>query len=240
MKLAMIPTSLLAMVDAAIGGKNGINLGSYKNLIGTFRQPEKIIVFHGFLDTLPDEEFKSGLAEVIKYGLIHDPTILDLLENCQPDNLKTEIEFVQKLIARSIRSKVEIVEQDFDDEGIRRILNFGHTFGHAVDRTFNLKHGFAVALGMCVALKYSERKKMLAPEISDMACRMIQKFGLIPGISPKTEEILEVMGMDKKVREGKWTYILLRQPGSPEVVHIDPDEYASFLDNLKTEAFCAK
>lgn len=240
MQLMMVPTSLLAMVDAAIGGKNGVNLGEYKNMVGTFRQPELILVAPGFLNTLPPEELTSGMAEVIKYGLIHDPVILDLLENAKVEDLFAANDLIRKLIVRSIRAKVEIVEQDVADHGIRRYLNFGHTFGHAVERKYQLSHGVAVALGMCVALKLSVEQNLLNEEILDVTCRLLRRFNLIPDIQPRTQEILDAMAVDKKVREGKWVFVFLEAPGQPVVRNIEPEDFAAFLDTLVKDSFYEK
>ncbi|NOY37713.1 MAG: 3-dehydroquinate synthase [Chlorobi bacterium] len=237
MNLMFVPTTLLAMVDAAIGGKNGVNLGEYKNMIGTFRQPEQVFVAPDFLQTLPPEELVSGLAEVIKYGLIHDPVILDMLNGKGVETLFSENALLEKLIIRSIRSKVEVVEQDESDHGLRRILNFGHTFGHAVERTHHLSHGEAVSIGMCVAMEWSVLKRMLEPEILKLACKMLDRFGLIPVISPDPDTIIGVMGKDKKIRDGKWVYILLEGPGDPVIRNIDPGEYLAFLHELRNNGF---
>ena len=147
--LIQIPTSLLAMVDSSIGGKNGINLGERKNYLGTIYQPEKILIDPTFLETLPIEEFKNGVAEIIKYGILFEEPELQRLEK-KINRSDTDL---AKIIFQCCLIKTQIVEEDEKDKGYRHILNFGHTIGHALELLYNLSHGEAISIGMIKELK---------------------------------------------------------------------------------------
>src|SRR5262245_22956680 len=151
---ALVPTTLLAMVDASVGGKTGVDLGAGKNLVGAFHQPRAVVADVGFLETLPRRELTAGLAEVVKCGFISDPGLLDLLERA-PDGAVPSPALTLELIARAVRVKADVVASDEHEGGRRAILNFGHTVGHALEAASNygLLHGQAVALGMVAALR---------------------------------------------------------------------------------------
>jgi 3-dehydroquinate synthase len=155
-KFGFVPTSLMAMADAAIGGKNGINSGNVKNVVGVINQPDFIIIDVNFLQTLPDENYYSAFSEIVKIGLVDKPGILDLIES-NYDKIKTkDTSFLNELIFETVKSKVSIVEKDVNDKGERRILNFGHTIGHALELTLGFSHGMAVAAGLLYELNLSE------------------------------------------------------------------------------------
>ena len=150
-----VSTSLLSQVDASTGGKNGVNLGGIKNVIGSFKQPEFVICDTTMLRTLSEEEYLSGIAELIKTGLIGDPVIIETLEKNYAGIIKRERNLLTDLVARSIKFKASVVSDDEKENGLRRILNFGHTFGHAIEVHESVKHGFAVASGMELAAAFS-------------------------------------------------------------------------------------
>jgi len=154
MPVILIPTTLLAMADAAIGGKNGMNVGFHKNLTGTIRQPEVIIIDTSFLKTLPIEEFRNGIAEIIKHAVISGDKLFSLLEN----NSELKSGTISKEILKiAMQVKIDIVLADEQETGLRRILNFGHTFGHIIELSEGMRHGEAVCIGMAMAAKLSER-----------------------------------------------------------------------------------
>lgn len=149
-RFGFVPTTLLAQVDASIGGKNGVNTGMYKNMIGTFTQPEFILIDSSFLKTLPKQELVSGMAEVVKHACIRDEEYFHYIEKNTEAILALDAEILHQIILHSVRIKSEIVEQDEKEGGLRKLLNFGHTFGHAIEKQHNLPHGYAISLGMCV------------------------------------------------------------------------------------------
>ncbi len=231
MGLGFVPTTLLAMVDAALGGKNGVNLGEYKNMVGTIRQPEFVLIDPSFLQTLPRKEFVSGLAEVVKYGLISDPAILDLLEGKDADEVALDAALLAEIIDRSVQAKIRVVEEDEDDSGVRRILNFGHTYGHGIERLHDLPHGRAVAYGMMVALALSEKLGLLEAGVREKAMRILRQLELIPDIQPDRERVMEIIARDKKRRGDTIAFVLLRRPGVTEIVPLTPEEIAGHLED---------
>jgi 3-dehydroquinate synthase len=196
-----VPTSLLAMVDASLGGKTGVDLPQGKNLVGAFHAPRMVLVDPSALETLPWDEQRSGMAEVIKSGLIGDPKLFDLSR----DSLEVIKEDFEEIIRRAMAVKIQVIEADPFEEGLRAMLNLGHTVGHAVEQVSNytIRHGEAVAIGMVAEARLSERiglaERGLTDEIAD-ACKLIGLPVDVPEILPR-EDILEVMKVDKK-REG--------------------------------------
>lgn len=196
--LVQVPTSLLAMVDRSIGGKNGINLGKIKNKIGTIYQPEKVLVDPLFLETLPYEEFKNGLAEVIKYGFIFGKPDLRRLER--------EVSFddrdLGKIIFDCCKVKAKVVEKDERDKSYRHVLNFGHTIGHSIELLYGLRHGEAVSIGMIKEAKLGKVAGFLDEKRVEELERVLRENEL-PVEFPAdfdTEEVLEIMMEDKKGR----------------------------------------
>jgi 3-dehydroquinate synthase len=153
-----VSSSLLSQVDASTGGKNGVNLGGTKNMLGTIRQPEFVICDPAMLQTLPEEEYLSGLGELIKTAIISDSAFFDLIEGSFDEIMSRETELLTSLVVKSVKFKGMVVSKDEMETGLRRILNFGHTFGHAIEMHTGVKHGFAVACGMELATAYSCEK----------------------------------------------------------------------------------
>lgn len=214
-----VPTSLLAQVDSGIGGKTGVDLEEGKNLIGTFYQPKAVFVDSAFLKTLPITQIREGLAEVLKYGLIEEPEIIRELES-EPNLAENpQLERLEALVERCCLIKKRFVEMDERDRGLRRILNFGHTVGHALEAAsdYRISHGEAVALGMVAATRLSARLTRFPLEESFRLERLLGRLGL-PSRIPRgvcLEEILEAMERDKKKESGKAQLVLLRRPGLP-------------------------
>ena len=208
-----VSTTLLSQVDASVGGKNGVNLGEYKNLIGVFNQPAFVLCDYSMFNTLPEREYISGLAEVIKYAFIRDASLLDLFEK-QGDAIRhRENELVHELIWRSVNIKKDVVEEDEFEGGLRRILNFGHTFGHAIEKAHDLLHGEAVAYGMLVALYISEKEVGLNPEDSTRAKDLIISSGLIRKVDLDLSRINVIFKKDKKKSGNKIRFILIDSLG---------------------------
>lgn len=212
-----VPTSLLAMVDASSGGKNGINLAHLKNRVGLFLNPEAVLVVPEFLETLPAHERRSGFAEMLKHGLIADAAYWQELSQFDIEN---EIPN-EALIRRSIEIKQSIVEQDFKESGLRKALNFGHTIGHAIETASMegdlLMHGEAIALGMMAELQLSERYTALDPAVAKESIEVIRKFypELQPNFDP--DHLIELMRSDKKNQNSEIRFSLLREIGKPVV-----------------------
>jgi 3-dehydroquinate synthase len=210
-----VPTTLLAMVDAAIGGKTAINLPQGKNLLGTFHQPRLVVIDPEFLRTLPRAERLNGLAEVLKAGFIRDRDLLGRLHAVKTDLFKDQAELTET-IYRAAAIKAQVVSQDERESDTRRILNFGHTLGHGLEQAsrFRLPHGRAVAWGMVAALSLSERLAGLDPAEAEWGRRLICDFGLcrpLPQLNP--EDVMAALSLDKKRQETGVPFVLLPRLG---------------------------
>lgn len=207
-----IPTTLLAQVDAAIGGKTGVNLHSGKNLIGSFHQPLAVLVDPQVLETLPEREYRAGLYEVIKYGVISSPELFDLLESSSTDVLSQSPAAVDRIVAESVRIKAEVVSADEKESDLRRILNFGHTVGHALEsatRYERFLHGEAVAFGMKAATHLGHDVGLLSGPDRDRILKLIESYGPIPPLNGITDEALAGrLVSDKKTIQGKVHFVL--------------------------------
>ncbi|MXS84833.1 3-dehydroquinate synthase [Nitrosomonas sp. HPC101] len=212
-----IPTTLLAQVDSSVGGKTGINHPLGKNMIGAFYQPRLVLTDSATLTTLPDRELRAGIAEVIKYGLIHDATFFDWLEHHIKQLLARDPETMNYAIRRSCEIKAEIVSLDERESGVRALLNLGHTFGHAIENAMGYGawlHGEAVAAGTLMAADLSLRLQRITSQDIDRIRRLFENAGLPtqgPDIAP--ERYLESMQLDKKVQDGAIRFILLDRIG---------------------------
>lgn len=215
-----VPTTLLAMVDASIGGKTGVNHPQGKNLIGAFYQPRLVLIDPLVLTTLPEREFRAGMAEVIKYGIIWDEKLFCDLEQAQTlDSFATiDPELLQTLITRSCQAKADVVSQDEKESNLRAILNYGHTIGHAIESLTNYElivHGEGVAMGMVAAGEIALSLNLWTKEEATRQNLLIQKSGLPTTIPAhlKAEEIINLLSNDKKVKDGKVHFILPRKIG---------------------------
>lgn len=210
-----IPTSLIAQVDSAVGGKTGVNHASGKNLIGAFYQPQCVIVDVDTLKTLPEREFISGFAEMIKYGLIWDVAFFQWLEENLSALLRQDSAALEYAIERSLAIKSELVSRDERDLGLRQLLNFGHTYGHALETACayqGILHGEAVAAGMLMAARLSLKRNLLtAAEFSRIEA-ILQAAGLLRSMT-ETPNLYSFMKHDKKVQDGKLSLILLNGIG---------------------------
>jgi 3-dehydroquinate synthase len=217
-----IPTTLLAQVDSSIGGKTGVDLPAAKNMLGTFYQPKAVFIDLSFLRTLPEREFKCGLAEILKCGIIDDPDLLRILvESSGTLRHPDDGALLMKIIVKTCRIKKSIVEMDEKENGLRRILNFGHTIGHAVEAEsgYSISHGDAVSIGMTGAMILSEKLGHLKPEERDKLTAIIHQMGLpqrIPA-SLSSEKIHSRIGKDKKRGHGSVHLVLLKRAGMPFV-----------------------
>jgi 3-dehydroquinate synthase len=222
-----VPTTLLAQVDASIGGKTAVNLRGGKNLIGCFHPPAAVLIDPAVLDTLPDREFRSGLWEIVKAGIIREPALFDYLSEHSAAVLARSPEAVDHIVAESVRMKVEVVGADEREGGLRRILNFGHTFGHALETETayqRLVHGEAVAFGMRAATWLGEKAGYCSPPEAQRIHQLIRLYGPVPpldGIS--ADRLLALLVHDKKTVQGKVHFVLPVKVGEVTVVsEVDP------------------
>jgi 3-dehydroquinate synthase len=218
-----VPTTLLAQVDSSVGGKTGVDLPEGKNLLGTFYQPRAVFIELSFLDTLPEGDFKSGLAEIIKYGIIGDREMFGLLEQEKDAIEKRQPALIQTVVERSCKIKAEIVELDEREGGLRRILNFGHTLGHAFEAAsdYELSHGQAVAVGMVAAAKISHKLGHLDEGNCMSIVNVIRQYNL-PTRIPATpafggQNVLSFVATDKKAVAGQPRFVLVKKIGDPFV-----------------------
>jgi len=230
-----IPTTLLAQVDSSVGGKTGINLSGAKNMVGAFWQPIGVVIDSETLDTLPTREYLSGLAEVVKYGVILDAEFFAYLEANVAGCVSRDPETVRTIVARSCELKALVVSQDEREEtGLRAVLNYGHTFCHAFETLTNyatLLHGEAVSIGMMCAARLAARMGRIDQAMVDRQRSLLVALGLpiqTPELDP--QEILRVMGRDKKVEHGKLRFVLPSRMGHVELVgDVNPEDVLAAL-----------
>jgi 3-dehydroquinate synthase len=220
--LVSLPTTLLAMVDAAIGGKTGVDLEAGKNLVGAFHQPAVVVADLDTLATLPHAELRAGMAEVIKAGLIADPALAAACLKRAPAAVAGDLDALAPLAERAIAIKAELVGEDEREAGRRVILNYGHTLGHALERLAGyrgLRHGEAVGVGMVFAARVAEAIGLAAPGLVDGHVELLRAAGLpVGGVALDPDAVLAAMGSDKKHGGGGLRLVLLRAPGKPELV----------------------
>jgi 3-dehydroquinate synthase len=226
-RFVQFPTTLLAQVDASVGGKTAINIPAGKNLVGAFHQPSLVVADTATLTTLDEREYRAGLAEVVKAAAIRDADFLDDIETHADALLSREAAALIDTVARSIAHKAEVVAQDEREAGVRALLNFGHTFGHAIETHTGYTrflHGEAVAMGMVVAARLSEHRRLCPPGVTDRLAAILHRLGL-PVTMPadlEAEELLRLMGLDKKHTSMAQRFILLRALGDA-IIDTDSD-----------------
>ena len=220
--IVQVPTSTLAMIDASVGGKTGVNHSEGKNLIGAFHQPRAVIIDVATMATLPEREYRAGVAEVVKYGLIRDPRFLRWLED-HTESIKLRApETIMHMVEVSVRNKAEVVAADEREAGSRALLNLGHSFGHAIETLTGYQrwlHGEAVAIGMVVAARLSENRGLLQQGSTERVAGLLDQLGLPTAVPDDLAgaSILETLALDKKVMGGRLRLILLEALGSAVV-----------------------
>ena len=215
-----IPTTLLAQVDSSIGGKTAVNHSRGKNLIGAFYQPRLVLIDVETLPTLPARDLRSGLAEVVKYGVIAKPDLFELLERRAADVLAGDVDLLTRVIRDCCQIKADVVSADEHEAGVRLTLNFGHTFGHAIEAAGGFStytHGEAVAIGMMWATELSLRLGMCTPELHQRLHGMLQAFGLPTALSNPTQGLRDALLLDKKVIGGRQRFILVEALGKVSI-----------------------
>src|SRR4029079_1422031 len=192
-KFGFIPTTILAMVDASIGGKNGIDVGIYKNLIGSIKQPEFLLHDYSFLETLPQDQWVNGFAEIIKHACIKDEYLFTFLENNSLEFFKSSKEKIDELIKRNVDIKYTIVSKDEFETGERKLLNFGHTLGHAIENSYSLPHGNAVSIGMVAACNISREINNFSATDETRVSALLKAYHLPIELNFTDDKVWEVL-----------------------------------------------
>jgi len=227
-----VPTSILAMVDASIGGKNGVDVGVYKNLVGTIRQPAFLLYDYSLLKTLPEKEWVNGFAEIVKHAAIKDAALFRELEKKKLSSYRRDKAALSKLIRRNVVIKSRVVEKDEFEQGERRLLNFGHTLGHAIENMYQLPHGHAVAIGMAVASLISEEYTNFKD--TDRIIDTLKRYGLPTQMDFDVKEIMNVLRMDKKKVRDSMNYIMLNKIGQAVVKTLPIIQIDKLLQSIIT------
>ena len=240
MGFIQIPTSLLAMVDSSIGGKVAVDLPQGKNLVGAFYQPDMVYTDPAFLNTLPDNQFADGMAELLKHGFIRDALLCrELISSGSRSSLTGKLDAI---IARSCRIKRDIVEKDELDNGLRQLLNFGHTIGHAIERVqqySGFTHGQAVSAGMVVMTRLTEKLGLTGRGVSDKLKEALALYGLPVAMPPiDTETLLQAIRLDKKIRSGRITIAYIEEIGAGKLLELDLKELEENLNGICENSTC--
>lgn len=229
-RCGFVPTSVLAMVDASIGGKNGIDVGIYKNLVGTIRQPQFLLYDYSLLKSLPKQEWINGFAEIIKHSCIKDLSLFKQLEQHKLTFYQRDKAALAKLIKRNAEIKSAVVQVDEFEKGDRRLLNFGHTLGHAIENMYELSHGQAISIGMTAACKISE--KLAGFKESGRVIKVLDQYGLPTLAQYDKKKAFEVLTMDKKREKATMNYVLLQKLGKGVVQSIPLNELQAIINGL--------
>ena len=231
-RFGFVPSTLLSQVDAAVGGKNGVNFGGYKNIVGVFNQPEFVICDLNLLKTLPEREILCGYAEIVKHAAIGDNALFSYLEDHYKKALDLDTVVVENLVYDSIVIKSSIVNRDEKEKGERRKLNFGHTFGHAVEKTVGIPHGAAISAGMVVASALSEKKGYLATEDAKRIEELLKKLELPTRLQLNGKKVLDALRKDKKRYGESMHFVLLHGIGNAIVKKISLKELEVVINDF--------
>ncbi len=235
-RFGFVSTTLLSQVDASVGGKNGVNLGGYKNMVGVFNQPEFVICDLNLLKTLPGKDLLSGFAEIVKHAIIGDPELFSYLEENYERGLSLDTKVINRLVCDSIVIKSSIVNRDEKETGERRKLNFGHTFGHAIEKTTGASHGEAISAGMVIASVLSNKRGSLSSEDTEKIEGLLEKLKLPTRLPFDLETVLDALRKDKKKNGDSINFVLLRAIGHAVVEKISIKELETVISDLKTFA----
>ena len=233
-----VPTSLLAMVDAAIGGKNGVNMGLNKNMLGTINQPKFIAYNPTFLSSLPAQEWSSGFAEIIKYACIADEPLWHQLRTQSLSSFQNDATLLSNIIHQCVQHKNRIVLADEQEKNLRKTLNFGHTAGHAFETIYELQHGQAVALGMIVALIASEQNLHFPVHIRPQLISLLHQYGLSTKLNFDIEKVMQTLKHDKKRSNETVDFILLESIGQAKIQPLNFEEIKRALQTFSDECTC--
>jgi len=229
LRFGFVPTTLLSQVDASVGGKNGVNLGGFKNMVGTFVQPEFVLCDPRVLQTLPRTELVQGFAEIVKAGAIRDAALFDYLEQHAVAALNGDEQALEHIILQSVRMKAGVVERDEHEQGERRVLNFGHTFGHAIEKLTKRPHGEAVSIGMAMAARISVRLGMLDAGDALRLNSLLQALSLPVETCLPVSALFEALKKDKKKEGDALHLVLLRALGHADVQSVPVSEVETLM-----------
>jgi 3-dehydroquinate synthase len=229
-RFGFVPTTLLAMVDASIGGKNGIDVGLYKNMVGVIRQPAFILHDMIFLNTLPQSEWENGFAEIIKHACIKDAAMFKELETNNFINYQKRKKTICELVQRNAILKTKVVQQDEFETGDRKLLNFGHTLGHALENQYELSHGQAISIGMTYACHLSQQRAGFAE--TERVVRLLEKYNLPTYASFNRKKAFEVLQKDKKKVRDEISFVLLQKIGKGIIKNIPMAELKNSLEQF--------
>ncbi len=232
-KFGYVSTSLLSQVDASIGGKNGVNLGGLKNMLGNIRQPEFVICDPAMLLTLSEEEYLSGLAELIKTAIIGSRELFEIIESNHGPVMAREKELLTTLVAGSVNFKASVVTEDEKEEGLRRILNFGHTYGHAIEMQMALKHGFAVACGMEIATEFSFEKGYIDVCLKNRIIDLLKKYKLLKDRYIPIEKLEQLIIQDKKKIGSNINFVFIKEIGKAIIEKVPVGEVTGFYKRFR-------
>lgn len=225
-----VATTLLSQVDASVGGKNGVNLHGFKNMIGVFNQPRFVVCDVELLSTLPQREFRAGLSEIIKAGVIKSRSLFEKFENNNFNNFLNNKSLLEEVIYESIKIKADVVEQDEHEKGERKKLNFGHTFAHAIEKSSRrYNHGEAVAIGMVTAAQIAQKIGCLLPEDCERITKTIEKMGFDATSTIDKHILFEALKSDKKRNNKSIDFVLPTEIGSCVVQNIDFDKLETYI-----------
>lgn len=227
-----VATSLLAQVDASIGGKNGVNFSGAKNIIGTINQPRFVLCPQDILKTLPREHFINGIAEIIKTGAIGDAELLEILESHRAEFLALQPETIESVVGHSLNLKAGIVARDEREQGERRLLNFGHTIGHAIEIATGILHGQAVAIGMNLAAEISVRLGMLSTAEKQRLEKLLTAYELPTQTSVSAAQLLPIIFRDKKRQGENLRFVALKKLGRAKIIKLSLEQIKELLDDL--------
>lgn len=227
-----VSTTLLSQVDASVGGKNGVNLKGYKNMIGVFAQPQFVICDVNMLKTLNEREFVSGFAEIIKAAAIRDKNLFEYLKNNSAKALNHDQEVLEKMIFESVRIKAQVVQNDEKEKGERRILNFGHTFAHSIEKNLGILHGEAVSIGMVLAAKASVKMGMLSKEEADEIEKLLKDYNLPTKLNLDKQSMYNALLKDKKREGDSINLVLLKELGDAQVQKVSVNYMEEIVNDL--------
>jgi len=225
-RFGLLPTTILSMVDAAIGGKNGVNVGLHKNIVGTVYQPEFILYDFSFLKTLPDTEWTNGFAEIIKHACILEKSLFTFLQQHDVSSFQKSEALLKELVMKNIDIKFGVVQSDVNETGNRKLLNFGHTFGHAIENLQNISHGAAVSIGMVIAAKLSEIYASFPVDSTIQIIELLKKYELPLLINADGDSLFNQLIADKKRAGDDIQFVLLNAIGTAVIKNIS-------IDNLR-------
>ncbi len=227
-----VSTTLLAQVDASVGGKNGVNFKGYKNMIGVFNQPDFVICDPEMLKTLPDEDYIAAYGEIIKHALIKDKSLFEFLEQNIDKALSRNTDIINRVVYDSLVIKSAVVQEDEKEKGLRRILNFGHTLGHAVERYTGIPHGKAISVGMMLAANLSEQKRLIDPNMVVRIRKLLENYNLPVDIDFDKKIVIDIMKKDKKRQHDLINFVLLASIGKVVIEPIPIHQLEEMINDL--------